>query len=51
MVATVLPCAQLKPLSLMERGSYVTGRADAVVAGLPQSVAARELHCIGEAMG
>lgn len=50
-VATVLPCAQLKPLSLMERGMYVGGRADAFVAGLSQSVAVRELNCIGEAMG
>jgi RNA 3'-terminal phosphate cyclase (ATP) len=50
-VASVLPCAQLKPLSLMERGSYVAGHADAFVAGLPQGVAVRELNCIGEAMG
>jgi RNA 3'-terminal phosphate cyclase (ATP) len=49
-VATVRPCAQLRPLSLMERGTYVAGHADAFVAGLPPSVGTRELSCISDAM-
>jgi RNA 3'-terminal phosphate cyclase (ATP) len=49
-IATVRPCAQLRQLSLMERGSYVAAHADAFVAGLPQSVGMRELSCIGHAM-
>jgi RNA 3'-terminal phosphate cyclase (ATP) len=49
--ATVRPCAQLRQISLMERGSYTAGHADAFVAGLPPNVGERELGCIGEAMG
>jgi RNA 3'-terminal phosphate cyclase (ATP) len=50
LVATVRPCAQLRQLSLMERGTYVAGHADTFVAGLPPSVGTRELSCIGHAM-
>ena len=49
-IATVQPCAQLKPLVLMERGSVVAGYADAFVAGLPPGVGSRELGCIGTAL-
>jgi RNA 3'-terminal phosphate cyclase (ATP) len=49
-VATVRPCARLRQLSLMERGNYVAGHADAFVAGLPPGVGLRELACIGDAM-
>lgn len=49
-IATVRPCAQLRQLSLMDRGSYIAAHADAYVAGLPQSVGTRELSCVGEAM-
>ena len=50
-LATVLPCAQLGQLVLMERGRLVAAHADAFVAGLPANVGLRELGCIGEAMG
>jgi RNA 3'-terminal phosphate cyclase (ATP) len=49
--ATVRPCAQLRQISLMERGTHIAGKADAFVAGLPPNVGLRELDCIGEAMG
>jgi RNA 3'-terminal phosphate cyclase (ATP) len=49
--ATVRPCAQLRQISLMERGSYMAGHADAFVAGLPPDVGLRELGCTGLAMG
>ena len=49
-VATVRPCAQLKKLALMERGAYIAGYADALVAGLAPNVGVRELDCIGAAM-
>jgi RNA 3'-terminal phosphate cyclase (ATP) len=50
-LATVRPCAQLKQISLMERGMHIAGHADAFVAGLAPNVGLRELDCIGEAMG
>lgn len=49
-VATVKPCAQLKPLVLMERGRYLAGHANALVAGLMPNIGMRELDCIGAAM-
>lgn len=51
LVAAVRPCAQLRQLALMERGSYIGGRADALVAGIAPSVGIRELGCIGDALG
>lgn len=49
-VATVTPCAQWRPLALMERGDYIAGHADAFVAGLAPHIGMRELGCIGDAM-
>lgn len=49
-IATITPCAQLTPVALMERGGFVAGYADALVAGLVPDIATRELDCIGNAM-
>jgi RNA 3'-terminal phosphate cyclase (ATP) len=49
-IATVQPCAQLTPLALTGRGSYLGGHADAFVAGLPPGVGSRELACIAHAL-
>lgn len=49
-LATVRPWRELRRLALMERGAYIGGRADALVAGLAPQVGMRELDCIGEAM-
>ena len=49
--ARVQPCAQLKPIDLMERGERVTGFAESFVAGIPAYVAKRELECVGQGMG
>lgn len=43
-VASVSPCALLQPIALDERGQYVGLKAEAVVAGVPGSVARRELE-------
>ncbi|WP_200919845.1 RNA 3'-terminal phosphate cyclase [Duganella sp. Leaf126] len=51
LVATVQPCAGLRPLALTERGARLRGYAESFVAGVPASVAARELACIGKGMG
>jgi RNA 3'-terminal phosphate cyclase (ATP) len=48
--ATVRPCGELKQLALVERGDYIGGSAEALVAGLPPNVGLRELDCIGAAM-
>lgn len=50
-VATIAPCAQLKPLVLMEHGERQDGYAEALIAGVPASVATRELDVIGAGMG
>lgn len=50
-VASIAPCAKLTPLELMERGMRRHGYAEALVAGVPVSVAERELACIGRKMG
>lgn len=50
-VATVTPCAQLKQISLMERGERRAGYAEAIVAGIPGAVCQRELECVGTGMG
>ncbi len=49
--ARVQPCAQLKPIELMERGERVNGFAESFVAGIPAYVATRELECVGQGMG
>lgn len=50
-VATITPCAQLKQIALMERGERADGFAEAIIAGIPASVATRELDVIGAGMG
>lgn len=51
LVAKVQPCAGLLPLHLPERGARVHGYAESFVAGVPETVARRELECIGLGMG
>lgn len=51
LVATVQPCAGLRALELTERGTRLHGYAESFVAGVPESVARRELECIGQGMG
>lgn len=49
--ASITPCAQLRPIELLERGGRCNGYAEAFVAGIPASVGQRELACIGPKMG
>ena len=49
--AHIAPCSQLQPLVLMERGERVNGYAESFVAGIPGSIAVRELQCVGAGMG
>ncbi|MDM5179214.1 RNA 3'-terminal phosphate cyclase [Massilia sp. DJPM01] len=49
-VATIAPCPQLRQMTLMERGARVEGYAEGIVAGLPASIALRELECVGLGM-
>ncbi len=49
--ASVMPCARLAPLELMERGERIAAYAEAIVAGIPGGVAERELECVGSEMG
>lgn len=50
-LASVAPCNGLRPLELLARGKRLSGYAESIVAGLPASVARRELECIGAGMG
>ena len=50
-MATVEPCAQLKIIDLMKRGERRNGFAESFTAGVPASVATRELSVIGLGMG
>ncbi|NHZ66374.1 RNA 3'-terminal phosphate cyclase [Massilia genomosp. 1] len=50
-VATIAPCPQLQQLTLTERGERTGGYAEGMVAGLPASIALRELECVGLGMG
>lgn len=50
-VAEVQPCAALRQLDLLQRGARRLGYAESFVAGVPASVARRELACIGQGMG
>lgn len=50
-VATVEPCGQLKIIDLMKRGERRNGFAESFIAGVPASVATRELGVIGLGMG
>lgn len=49
--AAIAPCAQLRPLDLVDRGVRRTGYAEAFIAGIPASVGERELAFIGSKMG
>ncbi|QYF95926.1 RNA 3'-terminal phosphate cyclase [Massilia sp. PAMC28688] len=51
MQARIRPCAALRQLSLLEPGARVAGFAEAIFAGIPMDVAARELQVIGKGMG
>jgi RNA 3'-terminal phosphate cyclase (ATP) len=48
---TVQPCAQLRPFDLSERGPRRHGYAESFIAGVPGSVAVRELAVVGAGMG
>jgi RNA 3'-terminal phosphate cyclase (ATP) len=49
--ASVSPCSGLRPLELLSRGKRLAGFAESIIAGVPASVARRELECIGTGMG
>ena len=49
--ATVQPCARLQPIELLARGERKDGYAESFVAGVPASVAERELERIASGMG
>lgn len=51
LVAGIQPCRALRRLDLLERGARRIGYAESFVAGVPESVARRELACIGAGMG
>jgi len=50
-VAGIEPCKQLQPFEWMARGERKTAFAESFIAGVPASVAKRELECIGTGMG
>lgn len=47
----VQPCKELKPIDRISRGERSNAFAESFVAGIPNSVARRELECIGTGMG
>jgi RNA 3'-terminal phosphate cyclase (ATP) len=49
MMAEIQPCDELQPLHLHERGERKTAYAESMIAGVPFSVARRELECIATA--
>lgn len=49
--ASVAPCSRLRPLDVVARGERLSSYAESIVAGIPASVARRELECIGARMG
>jgi RNA 3'-terminal phosphate cyclase (ATP) len=49
-IASVVPCAQLRPRTWMERGERKAAYAESFTAGIPARVAQRELECVGKAM-
>lgn len=49
--ASVEPCSVLRLFDLISRGKLISGYAESIVAGVPASVARRELECIGAGMG
>ncbi|APA70060.1 RNA 3'-terminal phosphate cyclase [Janthinobacterium sp. 1_2014MBL_MicDiv] len=50
-IATVQPCARLKPIALLQRGERQAGFAESVVAGVHVNVAQRELERVASGMG
>ena len=50
-IATVQPCQQLQPISIMERGDRLNAYAESFIAGIPVGVAKRELECVGNSLG
>jgi RNA 3'-terminal phosphate cyclase (ATP) len=50
-IASVEPCAQMRQIALMEPGPRQAAYAEAIVAGIPASVGARELDAVGAGMG
>jgi RNA 3'-terminal phosphate cyclase (ATP) len=48
--ARVEPCAELQPRTWMARGECRAAYAEAFVARVPESVARRELECVGRAL-
>lgn len=50
-ITHVNPCAQLKQVSLTERGERRQGNAESFIAGVPADVAKRELEFVGQGMG
>jgi RNA 3'-terminal phosphate cyclase (ATP) len=48
--ARVEPCAALQPRTWMARGERRAACAEAIVAAIPESVARRELECVGKAL-
>jgi len=51
LVAEITPCPRLARLTLRERGAVTSRQATAVVARLPEHVAARELAAVREQLG
>src|SRR4051812_32152440 len=51
LVVSIEPSARLFPLELTERGTVLTQMAKATVAGLPRSIAERELAVVSERLG
>jgi RNA 3'-terminal phosphate cyclase (ATP) len=50
-VAHITPCAQLNPFEWISRGERKAAYAESFIAGVPLSVAKRELECIASGMG
>jgi len=50
-VASIAPCARLRPIELTARGARRAAYAEAFVAGIPASVGERELACVRSKMG
>jgi RNA 3'-terminal phosphate cyclase (ATP) len=51
LVADIDPCSRLRPFEWMVRGMQKAAYAESFIAGIPASVAERELECIGAGMG
>ena len=49
-MASVEPCTQMKHIALMVPGALRAGYAEAIVAGIPGGVGARELQAVGAGM-